>query len=370
MSASIPVQGTDGKRTIGLSPKISLDLLRALAILLVLGRHSFSSGVWHWLGWCGVDLFFVISGFLVSGLIFGELSTTGNVRIGRFLARRALKIYPSFYLFLGVSLLAATVVGREYIQSQILSEVFYLQSYIEGMWMHTWSLSVEEHFYLLFAMICFIWGRRGFPMNFRRTMLVLIAVPIVLVLLRVVHCWDHRFEPYFVFTATHLRSDGIWMGIILAYSYHFGDLKSRIIGGKFLFLGAFVLGMLTIKLNHAGSFGMNTFGFGVVAIGFGGLLCLGLGIEDKLQLASSQRGILPGMMRGMSFIGRHSYSIYLWHLLADNVLVKAGLFDRFGLVYGETMAGSITIVFAIVLGIVMAQIIEIPILRWRNRVIA
>ncbi|NBX63664.1 MAG: acyltransferase, partial [Bacteroidetes bacterium] len=115
--------------------KISLDLLRALAILLVLGRHSFANGLWHWIGWSGVDLFFVLSGFLVSGLIFQEVKTQGDVRLGRFLVRRALKIYPSFYVFLLVSVLAAWMTDRNYETSQLLSEIFYLQSYFDGLWM-------------------------------------------------------------------------------------------------------------------------------------------------------------------------------------------------------------------------------------------
>jgi len=350
--------------------QLSLDLLRALAILLVLGRHSFSAGFWHNIGWSGVDLFFVISGFLVSGLIFEEYTRTGDVRIGRFLARRALKIYPSFYLFLSVSLIAAGLVGKEYTPSQILSEVFYLQSYIEGMWMHTWSLSVEEHFYLILAFVVVFWRRRGSSIDYRRTMGLLLGISLVLVLNRIYYCWGHRSESSFDFTGTHLRADGIWVGVILSYGYHFGQIKRWIQSHPRLLWVPVVGMMLTLWLYPAGSFAMNTLGFSIIALGFGCVLCKGLAAEFRLQLLREQGWVLRGVIDGLSAIGRHSYSIYLWHLLADNVLMKAGLFERLGLIYGRTAAGLITVVFSIVLGIIMAQMIENPILRWRNRVIA
>ena len=80
-----------------------LDFLRGLAIIGVLLRHSAFENIFARAGWAGVDLFFVLSGFLVSGLLFREYKKTGTVRIGRFLIRRGFKIYPTFYIFLIVS---------------------------------------------------------------------------------------------------------------------------------------------------------------------------------------------------------------------------------------------------------------------------
>src|SRR5262245_42677041 len=95
------------------SPRaLRLDLLRALAIFLVLGRHMypladrtpqpilFMCQLWRSSGWIGVDLFFVVSGFLVSGLLFSEYQQRGKIRIWRFYIRRGFKIYPAFYLMI------------------------------------------------------------------------------------------------------------------------------------------------------------------------------------------------------------------------------------------------------------------------------
>src|SRR5258706_12209135 len=90
----------------------ALDILRGIAILIVLGRHLFFLPTdlpppadlffrtWIRCGWAGVDLFFVLSGFLVSGLLFQEFARNGNVAVSRFLIRRGFKIYPAFYVFL------------------------------------------------------------------------------------------------------------------------------------------------------------------------------------------------------------------------------------------------------------------------------
>src|SRR5262249_60135649 len=104
----------------------------------------------HRIGWMGVDLFFVLSGFLVSGVLFREYQRHQGLQVGRFLARRGFKIYPGFYLLLLATwAMGASAGPRGAITTpQLLREAFYLQSYVPGFWSHTWSLAVEEHFYL------------------------------------------------------------------------------------------------------------------------------------------------------------------------------------------------------------------------------
>ncbi len=82
---------------------MTLDVLRGIAALLVLGVHVPAYPIWSRVGGYGVDLFFVLSGFLISNLLFTEFSKTGDIRIGRFLARRAFKLYPSFYDIIAIT---------------------------------------------------------------------------------------------------------------------------------------------------------------------------------------------------------------------------------------------------------------------------
>src|SRR6478609_2723951 len=92
-----------------------LDVLRAIAVMLIICRHFenfaapgsafdlFLTGT-MWVGWAGVDLFFALSGFLIANLLFEEFRASGSVRWGRFLTRRAFKIYPGFYVLIAVSI--------------------------------------------------------------------------------------------------------------------------------------------------------------------------------------------------------------------------------------------------------------------------
>src|SRR5436189_6436623 len=103
---------------------LGLDILRVCAVLLVFGRHyptpAEAPEFWKNLvpvmqrgSWIGVDLFFVLSGFLVSGLLFREYLERGSVQIGRFLVRRAFKIYPAFWAMIVDVLLFRFLIGRE-----------------------------------------------------------------------------------------------------------------------------------------------------------------------------------------------------------------------------------------------------------------
>lgn len=153
----------------------SLDILRGLAILMVLCNHvdftvidgvpgfSGKAGFIYWrikqFGWSGVDLFFVLSGFLIGGLLLGEIERTGTVRVGRFWLRRGFKIWPSYLVLLAA--LAITGV-TDFVDSSSLiafvqtlgAHLFFLQNYLrENPNSPTWSLAVEEHFYLVLPLL-------------------------------------------------------------------------------------------------------------------------------------------------------------------------------------------------------------------------
>ena len=107
--------------------------------------------------WMGVDLFFVLSGFLVSGLLFSEYRNRGELRPWRFLARRGFKIYPGFYILLLASWL---LFARFVPHINFLYEALFVQNYLARVWNHTWSLAVEEHFYI--GLTILLWGLARF----------------------------------------------------------------------------------------------------------------------------------------------------------------------------------------------------------------
>src|SRR6187402_2932519 len=121
-----------------------LDFLRGLAVILVLFRHHAFINNTHNAGWIGVDLFFVLSGYLVSGLLFEEYMRTKHLRVGRFLWRRALKIYPAFWVMLLATLIVASFGFTPNISIDgLVGELFFIQNYVGNIWMHTWTLAVE-----------------------------------------------------------------------------------------------------------------------------------------------------------------------------------------------------------------------------------
>jgi peptidoglycan/LPS O-acetylase OafA/YrhL len=126
-----------------------LDVLRCIAVVLVMLHHGGISHFFSQAGWAGVDLFFVLSGFLISGLLFSEYRKRHAISFKRFFIRRGLKIYPAFYGYLLLTAITSyKVLGSMTPPAQYLHEIFFVQNYWPGVWNHTWSLAVEEHFYI------------------------------------------------------------------------------------------------------------------------------------------------------------------------------------------------------------------------------
>jgi peptidoglycan/LPS O-acetylase OafA/YrhL len=137
----------------------SLDVLRALAVLLVMGRHFPYYALWGRVGWVGVDLFFVLSGFLISGLLFQEYKRTGMIDFWRFTFRRGLKIWPPLYVFLMATATAVLLSHQAFPRGLFAAAAgFYMNYFLSAgvhnavpttsyLVTHTWSLAVEEHFY-------------------------------------------------------------------------------------------------------------------------------------------------------------------------------------------------------------------------------
>ena len=227
------------------SPRLAeLDFLRGVAILLVLGHHlaltqaGYLQPVFDFLyrfGWTGVDLFFVLSGFLVGGLLFQEIKQKDHLNVRRFIIRRGFKIWPSYYVYLGVS--ALVLLGSDHLSllralKILLPNLLHVQNYcgpvgspggtpmpsLHIVLIHTWSLAVEEHFYLLLPLLLAFMLQRwpGQLKQFPRIVLFTSAVCLIL------RCapphWSYPYAPGMYLT--HLRIDSLFFGVLIAYLYH------------------------------------------------------------------------------------------------------------------------------------------------------
>ena len=339
---------------------VGLDILRSVAIILVLFRHSqlFSNPLYDF-GWLGVDLFFVLSGFLVSGLIFKEYKKRNKLNIKRFLLRRGYKIYPAFYIFLvGSIIIEHYRDGFVPTFTDLLGEIFYLQSYLSHIWTHTWSLAVEEHFYLTLALFSFIAYKTRTLAKKQLVISTLIALIVLSFCMRYYVSYPHRNEPFFSFMATHLRSDGILIGVLIGYLYHFTPFFKFFTKWRWAFLIVSIALMLPGFYYAGGSYFMNTAGLSLVNLGFGILTLFSLTNFDIKS--SSLKQVSKPFILFFTMVGKHSYSIYLWHIACRN-------FMNDSLNYGPNMNSLIFFVLSISVGVILSIIIERPFLKLRDR---
>ncbi len=199
----------------------------------------------------------MLSGFLVSGLLpFKDDRRAGSVSAGRFLIRRGFKIYPAFYALLAFTMAKALAEGMSidaFSWWNVAAEAFFFQNYTHGIFPHTWSLAVEEHFYILAALTLALMARKGGDDPFRRLPRCFAVVAVLCLAGRLLmdaavpayHGYIHLFP-------THLRLDGLTFGVLLSYLFHFhrerlersltGRVRERVLvaAGLALLLPAFL----------------------------------------------------------------------------------------------------------------------------------
>ncbi|MDQ6786226.1 MAG: acyltransferase [Acidobacteriota bacterium] len=349
-----------------------LDFLRAVAIILVIGNHSsicppeaslfFNriTTVWFRGGWTGVDLFFVLSGFLISGLLFNEYKKRGDVDIKKFLVRRGFKIYPAFWFLILTTFVINLLTGEMIWRGGYLSELLFIQNYHPGIWQHTWSLAVEEHFYiflsLLFSLFLFL-DRKSHKNSFDFIPKLFFAIAAICLLFRFITAAYLPFHYEVNIEQTHLRIDSLFFGVFLSYLWNLRGLsasefleKNKILiglAGATCFVPAFVF-----ELEETAW--MWTIGLTMLYLGAG---CLLLAL---LKTDFRESKILHLIAR----IGKYSYSIYLWNLPVHIWLMKFTNFaaDNWFLYAFIYWTGTF------ILGIGTAKLVEYPVLRLRDKI--
>ena len=349
----------------------NLDALRAIAILMVLGRHAgmaiallhastIYTAYWARVGWAGVDLFFVLSGFLISGLLFKGYEERRRIDVSRFYIRRGLKIWPAFYALIVTGLLVDLVrPGHHFSLHRLIVEIFFVQDYFQGIWGITWSLGVEEHFYLALPLVLLLMIRRDREKPFDALPYVFAAIAVFALVCRFAVGWKQNgtIDSWTCVFPTHLRIDGLMFGVLLCYYQRFRpNVFGRIVSwrGGWIAIAATVVLLSTFPLENRN---MHTWGFTVIYLGAGLLVAKAVASEGPrpVRVASSV----------LARIGLYSYSIYLWQMFF--VWRVLGLPLHFH-VLSPMWSYWCSIVGAVLFGIGTAKVIEIPMLRFRDRV--
>jgi peptidoglycan/LPS O-acetylase OafA/YrhL len=333
----------------------ALDGIRAIAVFLVIFYHAGIPGV---PGGLGVLLFFVLSGFLITWLMLSEVERSGTVSLRKFYARRSLRIFPAFYAYGAFILSYALWRGREIIWPQVIASLLYVNNYWQGLhgdpgtgFSHTWSLAVEEQFYLLWPAIFVRFCRSGRHL----TRFLCIAIAVV---------WIYRYllVPHvnqgYVYEAFDTRADSLLCGCLLAVV-----LRHRIWAGLFRFLcSGPLMAVMTILLLAASTYAeflggtdyRDRFGFAINSVLAAALLTQAIGLSATPMFAWLE-------LRWVRYLGGISYPLYLWQQFAIPAAEKALLpFGR-----------ALTVVGAVIACIAAATaswfVIEKPALRIKER---
>jgi peptidoglycan/LPS O-acetylase OafA/YrhL len=346
------------------SRRLDLDVVRGVAIVLALGWHFSreSSGnrvvdalQWpgHVFGWAGVDLFFVLSGFLMGQLVLRERARTGGFDGRRFTARRLLRLWPVLYLFLAVY----AVLGSDPLGSYLWQNALHVQNYAGTSLEHLWSLAVEEHFYLLLAVLFPLFARRRGSV--RPLVVVLVAVLVGSLALRCVGVATGVSEVQLQWR-THFRVDALAAGVLLAVvRVQAPAAFDRLLRLRWLWAAAVAAGVgFLATVGKIGALG-TTVGFTVAYL---------TGAAFLLLLHGAAWVPRAGWLtRPMAALGRYSYGIYIWHVFAAELTLGwlPGMgYESFGPVAQLTKFGA-----AIAAGVLTTVLIERPVLRLRERLV-
>jgi len=365
---------TKGKHLAG------LDHLRAAAIILVFLCHyrAYERPLWvdaiGRFGWTGVDLFFVLSGFLIGEQLLRQIKDDGFIDFKHFYISRALRILPAYFFIVFLYFLFPFLREREGIapfwQFVTFTQNFDLDFGSEGSFSHAWSLCIEEQFYLLLPVAISFSVEKG---HFKKGFYLLLSVFFLGFFVRGLS-WMYFVEPYYVhditdgrfvaynkwvYYPTYNRFDGLIVGVGIAALVTFSQKLTKQLSqyGNALFVmgvGLIFLAYFFLE-NDRLDFWPTLLGYPLLALAFG---CMVFG------------AIFPSCFlyrirwRFSAIIAALSYSIYLCHKMV-NELVQTPL-NALGIPNDSNWRVLICACCTIMVAFVINRFIEFPFMKWRN----
>lgn len=320
----------------------ALDGVRGLAILLVLFFHTtvlaspilgsgpLDRGIWQaaTAGWAGVDLFFVLSGYLITGILLDTRGRRGYFK--SFYARRVLRIFPLYYAFLVVVLLLLPRLAPSAVHSiaRLQGRQVWFWTYLTNIGMalhpgfttlgHLWSLAVEEQFYLLWPTMVLLATPKTL---LRLTVGMLLAAPVIRVGLL-----DLGFRPEVAFLLTPARMDSLAAGALVAIlqrdTTRWAGLERH--ARSLLVWAGLALAAIIAVQGTLEEFDpiVQTAGFSLLAIWFGALVVVVL----RAQPTTWFRKVLS--WSPLRYIGLRSYGLYVIHPIMLVAVTRSGLIRR------------------------------------------
>jgi peptidoglycan/LPS O-acetylase OafA/YrhL len=359
-----------------------LDHLRALAIILVMVHH-YRVGIPAWLepvskiGWTGVDLFFILSGYLIGYQLLKEIKETNKISFKRFYLKRFFKIIPAYFL--------------------ILILYYSLQNYKEGpgmppLWKfltftqnfgldvlhgkslsHAWSLCIEEQFYLLLPITIFV----IFLFKFQRHAIYLIGGLVFIGFILRLYSWQQYVQPFIdngdnlkaqlgflekIYYPSYNRMDGLLFGVCIAASLNYKPKFVNFIspyGNYVLLLGIGIFILAYQICNRFLSFNIAIYGYTLVSLSYGLMVLSALCPSCILYKLKSKATFI---------IATLSYVVYLSHKQIFH-LIKLGI-ANLGIDPQSTWLFWICLLIAMLFGFLLHLIIEKPFLQLRDKILS
>jgi peptidoglycan/LPS O-acetylase OafA/YrhL len=361
------------------SRNAALDLLRAIAITMVFAYH-YKAFVSHeptfgWIsvvGWLGVDLFFVLSGYLIGNQIFSAIGCGDKLSITNFYARRALRTWPAFWVVLALYFLFPNIMGGRQ-PPPLWSFLTFTQNWglrPSTAFSHAWSLCIEEQFYFVLPLFVLVALRIG---NARWQAWGVLALLLAVGVMARAWLWQKygrealgQIDGYYpnLYYSTLGRFDEFLPGVAIALlkNCHV-ELWRRIerhvrfllllgvAASAAIFYGAYHFYYIE---NYGYGFFMSVFGYSLAAIAFSILVMAALCSTSPLR-----KWRLPGVYH----VALWSYSIYLTHKPVAYIINVYGKQHAFT----PSMTLAITLPASLLIGALLYQVVELPFLMLRDR---
>ncbi len=347
-----------------------LDVLRLFAFSVVFCYHiggDLHSRAPAWIasiiadvlgaGACGVDLFFLLSAYLITELLLREKERTGILNLKAFYVRRIARIWPLYFFFIAIAVAMQWILPGQHLGGKYIAAYFLLA----GNWMVAlhgmpasvavplWSVSIEEQFYLL-------WPHVVRRVSRQRMVIVAIGILVICFLLRFIGL-SLQVRTTILDFGTTTRIDGIAVGILLAAILNHRTLTLSAVTRVLLFSGG---GVIWVAVHHfrfppagpAYPFFANLFGYPLIALGSSMAFIAVLGCTLK--------------QHSLVYLGRISYGLYVYHFMSI-VLVHLLLYPRTKHPTGFAAYVLISAALTFILAWASYVLLETPFLKWKER---
>ncbi len=341
----------------------SLDGLRGISIIAVIAFNGHL--LWMQGGFLGVDIFFALSGFLITSLLVREYARSSTINFRKFYFRRALRLLPALFVLMlacvGYALFIQSPESSRVTLKGILYTLFYVANWAQvppnppgiGPLSHAWSLSVEEQFYIIWPLVLV------FLLKIRKKgVIVAIVLLLITVSLAISVVQRNAGVPYLrMYFGSDTRAHGILIGCLAALILSWGSIprtanvkKTFRVASIFSLAGIF---LSFVVLRYYGSFVYDG-GFALIALGTAVIILDFLLFPSKLSRAFEFGPLV--------WLGKISYGLYLWHFPILEAFKK--VFD--GRLH-PAIYGSLGVIVTLIVAGTSYYLIEQPFLRLKNR---